>query len=177
MNGYEGKGAVITGGANGIGFATATEFARRGARVVLADVDKPSLEQAVAHLQAQGFEAHGVMCDVRYLKEMIHLADEAFRLLGQVDVVFSNAGIVVAGPIAQMTHDGYARAINPVHTLFDGDTVFALSTGTAEVEADESAIGAIAAVVMARAIARAAMQATSLPALGLPAWRDYGKAS
>jgi len=79
--------------------------------------------------------------------------------------------------IAQMTHDGYARAINPVHTLFDGDTVFALSTGTSEVEADESAIGAIAAVVMARAIARAAMQATSLPALGLPAWRDYVKAS
>ena len=112
MNGYEGKGAVITGGANGIGFATATEFARRGARVVLADVDKPSLEQAVAHLQAQGFEAHGVMCDVRYLEEMIHLADEAFRLLGQVDVVFSNAGIVVAGPIAQMTHDDWRWVID-----------------------------------------------------------------
>jgi len=112
MNGYEGKGAVITGGANGIGFATATEFARRGARVVLADVDKPSLEQAVAHLQAQGFEAHGVMCDVRNLKEMIHLADEAFRLLRQVDVVFSNAGIVVAGPIAQMTHDDWRWVID-----------------------------------------------------------------
>src|ERR1700744_3962574 len=112
MNGFEGKGAVITGGANGIGFATATEFARRGARVVLADVDKPSLEQAGAHLQAQGFDAHGVMCDVRYLKEMIHLADEAFRLLGQVDVVFSNAGIVVAGPITQMTHDDWRWVID-----------------------------------------------------------------
>src|SRR5580698_9885823 len=112
MNGYEGKGAVITGGANGIGFATAAEFARRGARVVLADVDKPSLEQAVAHLQAQGFDAHGVMCDVRYLKEMIHLADEAFRLLGQVDVVFSNAGIVVAGPIAEMTHEDWRWTID-----------------------------------------------------------------
>ena len=75
--------------------------------------------------------------------------------------------------IAQMTHDGYARAINPVHTMSDGDTVFALSTGTIDVQADESAIGAIAAVVMARAIVRAAMQATSLPALGLIAARDY----
>ncbi|HWF28310.1 MAG TPA: SDR family NAD(P)-dependent oxidoreductase, partial [Mycobacterium sp.] len=101
MDGFEGRGAVITGGASGIGFATATEFARRGARVLLADVDKPALEQAVGRLQAEGIDAHGVMCDVRHLDEMVHLADEAFRLLGQVDVVFSNAGIVVAGPIAQ----------------------------------------------------------------------------
>jgi NAD(P)-dependent dehydrogenase (short-subunit alcohol dehydrogenase family) len=112
MDGFEGRGAVITGGANGIGFATATEFARRGARVVLADVDKPALEQAVTRLHAEGFDAHGVMCDVRHLDEMVHLAEEAFRLLGQVDVVFSNAGIVVAGPIAEMTHEDWRWVID-----------------------------------------------------------------
>ena len=116
MDGFEGrfkgKAAVITGGANGIGFATATEFARRGARVVLADVDKPALEHAVARLHAEGFDAHPVMCDVRQLDEMVHLADESFRLLGQVDIVFSNAGIVVAGPIAQMTHDDWRWVID-----------------------------------------------------------------
>jgi NAD(P)-dependent dehydrogenase (short-subunit alcohol dehydrogenase family) len=116
MDGFEGrfngKAAVITGGANGIGFATATEFARRGARVVLADVDKPALEQAVARLHAEGFDAHPVMCDVRKLDDMVHLADESFRLLGQVDIVFSNAGIVVAGPIAQMTHDDWHWVID-----------------------------------------------------------------
>jgi NAD(P)-dependent dehydrogenase (short-subunit alcohol dehydrogenase family) len=111
-SGFTGRSAVITGGASGIGFATATEFGRRGARVVLADVDKPALEQAVSRLQAEGFDAHGVMCDVRYLEEMVHLADEAFRLLGRVDIVFSNAGIVVAGPIAQMKHEDWRWVID-----------------------------------------------------------------
>jgi NAD(P)-dependent dehydrogenase (short-subunit alcohol dehydrogenase family) len=87
-------------------------LARRGARVVLADVDQPGLELAVTHLRGQGFDAHGVMCDVRHLEEMVNLADEAFRALGQVDVVFSNAGIVVAGPIAEMTHEDWRWVID-----------------------------------------------------------------
>jgi len=79
--------------------------------------------------------------------------------------------------IAQMAHDGYARSINPVHTMADGDTIFSMSTGTAKVKADVSAIGAVAATVMARAVVRAAMQATSLPEFGLPAYRDYSTRS
>jgi NAD(P)-dependent dehydrogenase (short-subunit alcohol dehydrogenase family) len=112
METFNGTGAVITGGASGIGFATATEFARRGSRVVLSDVDEPGLEQAVNHLRGEGFDAHGVVCDVSRLDEMVHLADESFRLLGQVDIVFSNAGIVVAGPIVQMTHDDWRWVID-----------------------------------------------------------------
>jgi NAD(P)-dependent dehydrogenase (short-subunit alcohol dehydrogenase family) len=117
---FEGRGTVITGGANGIGLATAREFARRGARVVLGDIDQSGLDDAVAHLRGDGVEAHGVLCDVRKLDDVATLADEAFRLLGDVHVVFNNAGIAYAGSIAQTTHDDWRFVIDvdlwgPIH--------------------------------------------------------------
>ena len=75
--------------------------------------------------------------------------------------------------IAGMAHDGFARSINPVHTMWDGDTIFALSTGRADkVEADVTAIGAIAGHVMAQAVARAVVAAEGLKEFGLPSYRD-----
>jgi len=72
--------------------------------------------------------------------------------------------------VAQMAHDGFARAIAPSHTMNDGDVIFALATGAKTGNADVSRIGALAAEVMADAIVRAARQATSVP--GFPALRD-----
>lgn len=62
--------------------------------------------------------------------------------------------------VAQMAHDGLARAVNPAHTLFDGDTIFALATG--EVVADPTVVGAFAAEAVALSIRRAVLAATSL---------------
>jgi len=74
-----------------------------------------------------------------------------------------------ANKIASIAHNGFARAIRPVHTMADGDTIFTLSYGEAEVMPD--AVGALAADVMSRAINRAVIEAE--PAYGLKAARDF----
>jgi L-aminopeptidase/D-esterase-like protein len=79
-----------------------------------------------------------------------------------IGVIVTNASLskALASRVALMAHDGFARAINPIHTLFDGDTIFCLSTG--EVEADCNIVGALAAEVMAEAIVNGVKAADSL---------------
>ena len=98
------KVAVITGGASGIGFATARRLASRGVRLVLADIEESALDRAVAELAATGSVVEGVVCDVGDLKAVQHLADTAFEKMGAVHIVFHNAGVAVGGPIAEMQH-------------------------------------------------------------------------
>ncbi len=104
--------------------------------------------------------------------------------LGQTILGFANTTLAVvatngyltkeaANKVAQMAHDGLARSIRPVHTMFDGDTVFVLATGKPPKkgsEADPSVAGTAAAEVLARAVVRAAQQAQSLG--GVPAACD-----
>ena len=73
-----------------------------------------------------------------------------------------------ANKLAQMAHDGFARAINPVHTSTDGDTIFALATGAAGRSAHPTLLGALAATAVAEAIVRAVRAATPLVGIGLP---------
>jgi len=75
-----------------------------------------------------------------------------------------------ATKIAQMAHDGLARAINPVHTPSDGDTIFALATGKSSRRPNLTLIGALAAEAMAQAIVRAVKAAKGIP--GLPSAND-----
>ncbi len=89
-------------------------------------------------------------------------------------IVATNAALTKAQAtkVAQMAHDGLARTIQPVHTPWDGDTVFAMATGAAAQPADVLVVGALAAEVLARAVLRAARTARGLP--GLPAAVDLG---
>lgn len=92
-----------------------------------------------------------------------------------IGLVATNATLTKAQAqrVALMADDGLARAIFPSHTLGDGDTVFSLATGTWNGTVDVSQIGALAADVMARAIVRAATEATSVA--NIPAARDLKK--
>lgn len=96
-------------------------------------------------------------------------ADAANTTIG---VVATNVALdkAQATKIAQMAHDGLARTIYPVHTPSDGDTIFAVATGSITARANHGAIGALAADVMARAVLRAVMNARGIP--GLPSYSD-----
>lgn len=120
MDGFDGKGAVITGGASGIGLEVARLLGQRGARLVLADIERTTLDDAVRALKEQDIEAVGVECDVSSYESVTALADRSFETLGSVHVVFNNAGVAVAGPVAEMTHDDWRWIIDvdlwgPIH--------------------------------------------------------------
>ncbi len=72
--------------------------------------------------------------------------------------------------VAQMAHDGLARSISPVHTPFDGDTIFVMATGTSDQPADVTTVGTLAAEIVADAVLRAVRMATGIP--GYPSVRD-----
>ena len=87
-------------------------------------------------------------------------------------LIATNAKITKAQArkIAEMAHDGFARAISPAHTMNDGDTIFAIGTGTFTGDANITILGGLGAEVMADAILRAVREATGLP--NYPAVRD-----
>ncbi|HSO95406.1 MAG TPA: SDR family oxidoreductase [Acidimicrobiia bacterium] len=91
--------AVVTGGASGIGRATALELARRGAdAVALADVNDARLEQTVAELEQLGTRSLPVHCDVSNDADVDRLRDETLAAFGHLDVVMNNAGVALLGP-------------------------------------------------------------------------------
>jgi NAD(P)-dependent dehydrogenase (short-subunit alcohol dehydrogenase family) len=103
MEEFEGRVAVVTGAASGIGFATATRFAQLGMRVVLADIERKPLDVAISKLRGQGHEVLGIETDVRRIEDIQRLASETLDAFGQVNVVHNNAGVVRAGRLAELS--------------------------------------------------------------------------
>jgi NAD(P)-dependent dehydrogenase (short-subunit alcohol dehydrogenase family) len=97
MPSFDGKVALITGAANGIGEATARGFASRGASVLLADIDAELGESVAARITAEGGTASFIRTDVSNSVEVKAMVDAAVERYGRLDFAHNNAGIVGGG--------------------------------------------------------------------------------
>ncbi len=124
------------------------------------DILLPGTNTIIAGVQNP--EKIGFQSTVELLKAGLGVRDSNILTNTTLAVVASNAKLTKAGAkkVAMMSHNGLARSINPVHTLWDGDTVFALATG--EIEVEPSMVGVIAQEVLAQAVVRAVKTARSV---------------
>jgi NAD(P)-dependent dehydrogenase (short-subunit alcohol dehydrogenase family) len=99
MQDLEGRIAVVTGAASGIGLAVAERFLAEGMKVVMADIEAASLDREVARLSDRGGAVLGVVCDVRDPDAVSALAERTLARFGAVHVVMNNAGVAPAGPM------------------------------------------------------------------------------
>lgn len=112
MGWLEGKVAVVTGGGNGMGRATAVLFAREGARLVIGDVDREGGRSAVEQIRRAGGEATFVACDVSKESDVIKLIGTAEREYGGLNTLFNNAGVEQpVTPSHEVTEELFDRVI------------------------------------------------------------------
>lgn len=117
MRRLEGKTALITGSARGIGLAFAQRYVSEGARVAIADID---IERARASAQAIGPAAMAVQMDVTSQDCIDHAIEQTVATFGQIDILINNAALFTAAPLTEITRADYDRvfSINVSGTLF-----------------------------------------------------------
>ncbi len=110
----EGKVVLITGGASGIGLASAEACAREGARVVISDINAAEGAAQAQRLAAAGLEVAFIRHDVTSEGDWRRVIDDTVQRHGQLDVLVNNAGIAVIAPLEEETLEGWRRtqAIN-----------------------------------------------------------------
>lgn len=106
----DGKTAIVTGAASGIGYAIAERFLREGARVVLADVNAEKGEKAIADLAKLG-DARFVKADVGKSLDVHNLIAFAIDALGDIDILVNNAGIVHGADFLDLKEDDFDRVL------------------------------------------------------------------
>jgi len=112
MDDFDGKVAIVTGAASGIGRASARAFAREGARVVVADIDGAGGDETVRLVTEAGGEAVFVRTDVSRSADVQAMVAAAVDTFGRLDYAHNNAGIVGAGiPVAEMPEEVWERAL------------------------------------------------------------------
>ena len=108
----KGKVAVITGAAQGIGYATARKFLDEGATVALVDLAREELEAASSRLKVNGEIIESFVIDVTRRDQLEEMVDQLRGRFGRIDVLVNNAGITLDARIQNMTEDQFDRVIN-----------------------------------------------------------------
>ena len=108
----EGKVALVTGAAYGIGFAMAEAFAEAGAKIAFNCRGQHHLEQALADYRAKGIEAHGYICDVTKEDEVKAMVADIEKTLGTIDILVNNAGIIKRIPMHEMELEEFRQVID-----------------------------------------------------------------
>jgi 3-oxoacyl-[acyl-carrier protein] reductase len=110
----DGKAAVVTGAAQGIGRAIADTFAREGAAIVIGDVNLELAQKAAEELIAQGAQALAVRCDVTSEPEVATMVDRCVAEFATIDIMVNNAGVTRDATLRRMTLDDF-RTVIDVH--------------------------------------------------------------
>ena len=111
MSLLDGKVAIVTGAARGIGFGIAKVLAEKGASVVISDVREEAAKEAADQINASGGKAAAIACDVSKLEDAEKLFQGALDAFGQVDILVNNAGINKDMMAHKMTEDAWNAVI------------------------------------------------------------------
>lgn len=109
---FQGKVVLVTGGTSGIGRETAIQFAKEGAKVVVAGRRTEEGEAVVKEIESAGGKARFVQTDVTKEEQVKHLVDETVRQFGRLDIAFNNAGVEQGAPITEFTEADYRKVFD-----------------------------------------------------------------
>ncbi|MHC4627028.1 MAG: SDR family NAD(P)-dependent oxidoreductase [Planctomycetota bacterium] len=110
--GLEGKVAVVTGGASGIGLGTAKRLAEMGASVAIADINEATGTRAVEQIEQLGAEVRFFPCDVRSDADCERSVVGVIQAFGKIDILFNNAGVIIRKSTVDLTADEWDQALD-----------------------------------------------------------------